>query len=122
MSLPIMLHSLTLRPRCTLCAASATLWPTPPMDWVIPAGFEVYSTGVTGLGSGYLSLWKLQLRSRATDPATKMSALDGLSFTSGSPWPSCLCARITGGAGLKCCFQPCIRGCIWYIRGFLLVI
>lgn len=81
----------------------------------------MYRTGETGLGSGFLSLWKLQLRSRATDPATKMSALDGVSFVSGRPCPSSLCARSTDGAGLKYCFQPCIRGFLWYIRGFLLV-
>lgn len=77
-----MLQSFTSKPRCILCAASATLWPTPPIDCVIPAGLEVYETGETGFGSEYLSLWKLQLRSTATDPATKMSALEVGSSTS----------------------------------------
>ena len=70
-----MLQSLTWPSGLTLWAARATLWPTPPTDWVMWAGFDVCKEGSTDLS--LLRGAKSQLRSSATAPATRMSAVLG---------------------------------------------
>lgn len=53
-----------------------------------------------GLGTSYLSLWKLQFKSRATEPATKMSALEVVSCALGSSCPTVALGVEVGNGGL----------------------
>lgn len=76
MSSPTMLQSLTVEPGDARWAASAMLWPTPPIDWRIEAGLEVCMRG----DECFASSTKSQLKSTATEPATTMSALVDTGF------------------------------------------
>lgn len=83
MSVPIILQRRTEQGGDTRWAARATLWPTPPTDWVMEAGLEVCSAGETvGVPLGVVLPAKSQLRSRATDPATRMSTVFTVGFAS----------------------------------------
>jgi len=64
-----MLQRRTFEPD-TRWAANATLWPTPPIDWLIAEGFDVFIIGpALGLDVVTDGVWS-QARSTAKEPKT----------------------------------------------------